>query len=57
MYTEIFVDGIDGTTQRHIQQTNANNSFTCFPADPENPHYVEYLAWVAEGNEPLPADN
>ena len=27
------------------------------PFDPDNTDYQEYLAWVAEGNEPLPADN
>jgi hypothetical protein len=27
------------------------------PMNPENRHYQEYLAWVAEGNEPLPADD
>jgi len=27
------------------------------PMDPENTDYQEYLAWLAEGNEPLPADN
>ena len=27
------------------------------PFDPENTDYQEYLAWLAEGNEPLPADN
>ena len=26
------------------------------PADPGNTDYQEYLAWLAEGNEPLPAD-
>jgi hypothetical protein len=26
------------------------------PFDPDNVHYQEYLKWVAEGNEPLPAD-
>lgn len=26
-----------------------------FPADPTNSDYVAYLAWVAEGNAPLPA--
>ena len=27
------------------------------PFDPDNTDYQEYLAWVAEGNEPLPAEN
>jgi hypothetical protein len=27
------------------------------PLDPGNTDYQEYLAWLAEGNEPLPADN
>ena len=27
-----------------------------FPKDPLNRHYQEYLEWLAEGNEPLPAD-
>ena len=26
------------------------------PADPDNTDYQAYLAWLAEGNEPLPAD-
>jgi hypothetical protein len=26
------------------------------PFDPNNVDYQEYLVWVAEGNEPLPAD-
>ena len=29
----------------------------CFISlEPTNPSYQEYLAWLAEGNEPLPAD-
>jgi hypothetical protein len=26
------------------------------PKDPDNTDYRAYLAWLAEGNEPLPAD-
>jgi hypothetical protein len=27
------------------------------PMDPANRDYQEYLAWVAEGNQPLPAED
>lgn len=26
------------------------------PSDPANTAYQEYLVWLAEGNEPIPAD-
>ena len=28
----------------------------CIPFDPDNTDYQAYLAWVAQGNQPLPAE-
>ena len=32
----------------------SDNAF--IPFDPDNTDYQAYLRWIAEGNEPLPAD-
>lgn len=37
-----------------IGQDGNNDSY--IPSDPANSAYQKYLEWLAEGNEPLPAD-
>lgn len=39
---------------RQVIKRTVDNVF--IPLDPANTDYQEYLAWLAEGNEPLPAD-
>jgi hypothetical protein len=43
----------DGNIQQCIKRLT-DNAF--IPFDNQNTDYVAYLAWLAEGNEPLPAD-
>ena len=49
------IAGITGTVKvvRRMEEGKPN---LCIPFDPDNTDYQEYLAWLAEGNEPLPAD-
>ena len=37
-------------------QKQDGNILLSIPFDPDNTDYQEYLNWVAEGNQPLPAD-
>ena len=39
-----------------VVRYNEDGTLTSFPFDPANTDYQEYLKWLAEGNEPLPAD-
>jgi len=51
MYKEcINIDGVVNTVQRL-----SDNAF--IPFDPANTDYQAYLQWLAEGNEPEPADD
>jgi hypothetical protein len=43
---------IDGTKEYVVR----GDGWT-IPLDPANTDYQEYLKWLAEGNEPLPADD
>jgi hypothetical protein len=51
---QIFTNGNEQTTS--IVRQNADGSVTGFIQDPANTDYQAYLAWLAEGNTPLPAE-
>jgi len=48
------VKNTDGTIFQNIIKRISDNAF--IPFDPDNTDYQAYLAWVAQGNTPLPAD-
>jgi len=46
---------VPGMEETMIHRIDSENP--CWiPTDPNNSDYQEYLEWVAEGNEPQPAD-
>ena len=48
------VNGVEQTLERKSVIRTIDNAV--IPFDPANVDYQAYLEWLAEGNEPLPAD-
>ena len=49
-------DTMYGEVRNTIIRLNENGTQTSFGEWSDNTDYQEYLKWLAEGNEPLPAD-
>jgi hypothetical protein len=53
MYKLIGNDQLTGQPRQFVKRIFDG---ACIPFDPANTDYQEYLKWLDEGNEPLPAD-
>ena len=53
MYQQLPNNPMTGQEAQCIKRL-ADNAF--IPFDPANTDYQDYLKWLAEGNEPMPAD-
>ena len=56
-YANQTIENKDGSTRTVVVQAICRKSDNAYiPFDNENRDYQDYLAWVAEGNTPDPAD-
>ena len=54
MTYKLLKDGFTGSEYGAVKQ-NQDGSVTSFVFDPANTDYQQYLKWLEEGNQPLPA--
>jgi hypothetical protein len=54
MYQQLSNHPITGQPAQCIKRLADN---ACIPFDPANTDYQQYLKWLEEGNQPLPADD
>jgi hypothetical protein len=54
MYQLLSVDRMMGDPAQCVKRLSDN---AVIPFEPANTDYQAYLTWLAEGNQPLPADN
>ena len=55
-YTYTWVNNPFTNTEESLKRQDEDGNVAIVPVSEDNRDYQEYLEWLAEGNEPLPAD-